>query len=214
MVRRISDRIQAAMEDPSVVKSIDGFLEELIKNLRELDAKVERLIFQFIFLYLGFELITQAAIAEISLGAFKVSDLSLVQKLMPIIIVITWYEMISMLTIRKFSSTAFERIMEKTHEKLFENDLHQLMLPPNSERLISWITGIKKGLSSNLLVSIYFMLGLLVFFLGPMAIYFRMFYQLFSLFPITDLVVWFSLGVTFVYVVLGFLVNSQGKKLG
>lgn len=214
MMIRIPDRIEAVIADPGSAENIDGFLKELIKNLRELDTKVERLILQFIFLYFGFELITQAAIAEISLGAFKVSDLSLIQKLMPIIIVTTWYEIISMLTIRKFTSTAFDKVMEKTQEKLYKNDLHQLMLPPNSERFIFWITRNNTGLISKILVLIYLGLGLFVFIIGPMAIYFIMFYRLFSLFSITDLGVRFSIVVTLLYVVSGFLVYFRSRQLG
>jgi hypothetical protein len=76
-------------------------------------------------------MLSRAAISEVSLGPFKISDFSMIFKFLPAVIAYSYYEMASILMMRKLLSETFHMVMRNIHKPVYDNDLDYYLLPPS-----------------------------------------------------------------------------------
>jgi hypothetical protein len=151
----------------------------------------------------AFELLTRAALNAASLGPFEIRDLSPVQKALPVIASYLYYDIGTMGMRGGYVTEAYLRILKLQHPDFAKRDLLVIIWPHRSSLIAqrmfdaSW-----SGLHARLGRAMYALISLSIPFWLIYA-----FSALFHRFHVTDVTVWVSLTISFLFVVLGVTVS-------
>jgi hypothetical protein len=78
-------RIKDSLAKVETTEYVDEYYKALMENIHRTDEKFHRAILSLLFSTTIFELLAHASIAEASLGPFKLSNLPLLQKYIPLL---------------------------------------------------------------------------------------------------------------------------------
>lgn len=127
----MKEQLTKLLADKSVHEDAKECLGIFRENLQKADAASVRQSAIFLFLAVSFELLNRAAISEISIAGLKVSDLGLVQKVLPVGIAYYYYAALSSYSSRRLLMEVIDRTVEHVYPKLYEADWHVFMYPPS-----------------------------------------------------------------------------------
>jgi hypothetical protein len=126
----ISQRIDELLSQPVNHDAAIKYLDVLRSNLRscvELFDRRSSVLFLTVF---TFELLTHAGASEASLMGLKISDLTLVEKLLPLGIGYLYYSLASIISYRRLLEEVHDEIMRVTAPEFFSRDLEYYGHPP------------------------------------------------------------------------------------
>src|SRR5215207_4740111 len=89
----ISERVRDAFADDKSRDFAETYLNEALTSLRDTQTQFRRTMLLLIFVILLFELLARASVREVSIGPLKLSDYSLLYKLLPLAIAYLYYEL-------------------------------------------------------------------------------------------------------------------------
>ena len=95
-----------------------NYLDKLYSNWKIAADKQGRAMTTILLLILAFELITRAVISEVSLGPFKLTDLSIIHKLLPAFLAYYYFEFRSWGTKRLEISDIYYEIIETCYPSI------------------------------------------------------------------------------------------------
>src|SRR6185503_5027496 len=90
------------------------------------ESRFHRAALLIFFLSIVFELLTRAAISEVTLGPFKVNDFTLIQKVLPIAIAYLYYELCAFRAMVIIQSRVYGGIIRAICRPFFDNDLDEV----------------------------------------------------------------------------------------
>ena len=195
--KKMSERIREAFPDSDHLQYAEAYLDTLRTNERETETSYRRTTFLFFLLVIVFELLTQAAISEVTIaGAFKVTDLSLIQKSFPLAIAFLYYELVSFFVLGRYLAEVHDRLLMKTHRSFYDSDLEFYLHPPSTLRTLQVLNQQSEGRVNTILVGAqgpYHMAIVVVGFLFEGYAFYRL-WSTFGVFdPIVIIVVVLSL---------------------
>jgi hypothetical protein len=212
MIKTIEERIKE-------VRSSKDSHDFLINNITTAQSGVEKansqyraLALQLFLLFFAFELLTRAAISEVSLGYFKIGDLTLVIKILPIIISYTYYELSATIFLRKLKTNMISAYIKNELQPIFKTDLDLIIFsstPPDAEDII---TRNIKGITATIIGNLTFPL-LLVVWLGPLIFIMYSYYRIFTTYGFGDILSWIFFPVSLLFLIQGFSILLQYEKL-
>lgn len=208
----ISKSVEAALYDPESLKYIDAYLSALKDNLQKTEDSLKSALVILFFLISVFELLTRAAISEVSLGPFKLSDFSLVYRLLPVVIAYCYYEMFSVLSMRRLSLLTFHTIMGKVHKSISDNDLDYFLLPPATFRMEELLSRRSSGKLAGAIEAISSPLMLFVL-AAPLVFLVYSYYRCFMVFGFKDILVYTSLLFSILFSLQSILFGIQTNRL-
>ena len=130
---KISDHVDKAFSDPGSREYAEAYLEALRANNRDRETSYRRILILVLLLCIAFELLTRATVTEMSiLGAFKVKDLSFIQKLLPLAVGFLYYELTSLYVLGLLMNRVHDVLLRKIHEPIYENNLEHYLNPSST----------------------------------------------------------------------------------
>ena len=208
----ISEDLKQFLSTDENKKFAENYIEVIRANLNESAVRFERRFGTLIIAIILLELITQAVVAEFSLFGLKISDLALIQKMLPVAIACLYYYFINISCYRLLLSVVHEEIFKLTHPDLNTHVLNFYAHPPFAmivERIIIIGTGGQFGKSLDILSRPL----KLVISIGPIAYLAYSFYRSFESFGFKDVIVWLSLVITIFFTVLVFFLLYGAYRL-
>jgi hypothetical protein len=200
----LGDRVEHLFSDSQNREYLTGdYLDIMRENFRDLSAAFGRSITHALLVVAAFELLTRAALNAASLGPFEISDLSLVQKALPVLGSYLYYD-IGTLGMRGSNiSQVYLRTLQLQHPDFSKWDLLVLLSPHRSSLIPQRMFGASySGLHARSSRSMY---SLTSFFIPIWLIY--AFSTLFHKYHISDLTVWIALAISSMFVILGVAVS-------
>jgi hypothetical protein len=128
-MKTLKERVEEALSNGVSREYFAEYTKSVAENIRDTESKFHRSILFLIFSIVVFELITQASIAEVSLGPFKLSNLSSIQKFLPSVVAYFYLEVISIALMRRLLTLTFTATMKVTHSPIYDSDLDYFQLP-------------------------------------------------------------------------------------
>src|SRR5215207_3174228 len=98
---KIEERVKAAFSKTSISAYSSDYLEALRANWQQLETDIKQAAIFILLFVIVFELITRAAVAEVTLGIFKISDITLVYRAIPAIAAYFCHNLIYLAALRK-----------------------------------------------------------------------------------------------------------------
>jgi hypothetical protein len=208
----LSERFKQAFPPEATASFGNQYLEMLLQNLRETDKGIRYVTAAVIFLIFTFELFARAAVSEISLGPVKLSELSLIHRLLPALAAYFLFELVSLYDLRSRGAHVFYAGIAKFYPDVYATDLEAYLLPSSptvfgdSRFLDSEHSTAKIQKFLNYVIATVLILGTLIFIASAL-------YRLFGIFGRADPIVWISSVVSVVYAVQGFLVAESEMEV-
>jgi hypothetical protein len=189
----LSDHVKKAFGSAKSKEYAKEYLETIHANWRDAESRISQSLLSLVFFISVFELLTRAAVAEVTLGPFKVTDLAIIQKILPLIVAYFFFEFGSSTIQRNELSDVYYEIIRVCHKSISSNNLQYYLSP----RIGFFLFGNLFWQPANILVrNIQYLLQIpIVLFaiLGPTIFEIYAFLRLFEGFGVSDIVVWFVL---------------------
>jgi hypothetical protein len=209
----LGKRVNVAFADPKVKEFANDYLAVIQEDMRYINTRFQKLIIQIFLLFFVFIILSGASVVQITLGSVQLSDLSLIEKLLPIVIAYTYYELAGFAAMRQLQNELHDRIVELLYKPLYNNDL-ELYLRPSSalntaDILMFGTKGFLSDFSKNLTIPLY-----VIIFFGALVFEIYAFNALFVAFGFVDIVVWLALLVSLFFLLQGLIFFALYIELG
>jgi hypothetical protein len=212
MPKTISERVEEVLSDSNTHEYIKDYVAALLDNLQRTEARFQKLTLQLFFLFAAFELLARAVIGEVSLGPFKITDFSLIQKLLPVVIAYTYYEHSAAITMRRFLTETHSNIIKTLHRTFYDNDLDYFLLPSSALRAEEILSKGAQNVGAKLINVLSYLPKAAMLF-APFVFEAYAVYRLFHAFGLKDIIVWVSTVISMLFLLQGFLIALQDTKL-
>jgi hypothetical protein len=194
-----------ALSDPPLPEQAERFYGRLLERMKDLTDASRRDVYLLLLVAACMELLNRAAIVDVSLGPFKVSDISLVHKILPLVAGFLVYDLstngVRYLYTRKLANAVVEE-----YQPAFSaaGTYPRLTFPPASS-LYGPLPWYQERIRIRPIVAMTAALRIGAITLPPLLMAWW-FWRLFSVYGADDVLVWISVCVTAGFVVLAALV--------
>src|SRR4051794_10949967 len=130
-MNKLESRIETALRISEEKQFATDYLDIIREALNVADGRLIKLSGTMIVLIATFEFIARAAIAEASFGGLKVTDLSLIQKLLPVLVAFLASRLVAITAVRAILLAAYNEMFRRIAPKMYENHLEALSFPPS-----------------------------------------------------------------------------------
>lgn len=123
-------------------------------------------MFLLFFIMIIFELLNKAVIQEITLGPIKITDITIIQKLIPVIVAYIYYEQMSYFIMRRFYIELHNVIILENYKSIVDNNLENFFFPVSTyttNNLLLRLSGKKNQIGCIIMVAL--LVFLLLFYL-------------------------------------------------
>jgi hypothetical protein len=139
----IAERVKVAFVDRSAASYADKYLEALQTRVRESSDTIRRTALLTLLGLAAFELLSRSAIADVQIGPFKIQDLELIQKTLPIVLAFLLYD-ISVSNLKMvYAQRAHAKVMDIFYPSIRRTQIDALVLPPGASSSsvfgVSWL---------------------------------------------------------------------------
>lgn len=187
--------LKTRVDDVFANEDSHAYAEEYLKGIRDVFAKGEaqfqRQLLQFFLFFFIFEMLIQSAITEITVGPAKLSDLSIILKVTPIVLAYTYQQLLTIFAHRLVLSKLIDEFFNKLHPVYYKNDLETFLMPFSTITLIR-IGLLREGLQQKVLSASAFLLFFVILF-GCLLLIVYSFVRLFLEFGFFDVLTWVAL---------------------
>lgn len=208
----IEKGVKDALSDDDVKEYVKEHFDTLYKNMKYSEDRFHRSFLILFFLFAVFVFIAEASITEVSLGPFKIKELTLIYRILPVVIAYYYYVLISLGCIRVLLCVTYEAIMENIYSPLFENKLHYYWTPLHIFDVGSILGNVTEGFLSRIINFLSRFFDLIGVFL-PLTFEIYAFYRCLTAFGLTDIVTWCVIVVSTLFLLQGLLFYRTYGKL-
>jgi hypothetical protein len=215
MSKSMRSRIADAFKDSEPRSYLNDFTTEIRTNWREVEKDLKRSAFLMFVFATVFELLTRGGVAELSLSFVKVTDLGIIQRLLPVAVAYFAYSTVSLLLETAVYLVVHDACMKTAYPSLSAEDLNRLIWPSNSvllgEARFMYFLEERSIVSRSL--DITTAVKLLALVLAPLAFEIYAFWRLFAQFGFWNILVWFSAALSLLAFVSIFVLGNTWYKL-
>ncbi|MEM6458128.1 MAG: hypothetical protein AAF710_01920 [Planctomycetota bacterium] len=193
----------------------DNF-REYVKTVRDNMVYTESALWKtgrtMLVFIIAFELLNRAIIAEVSFGGFKITDLDLIRRFLPLGVAYFYYQTSSFIALRRFLKELHDQSFRLLYPEMYEHNLECYVHPPSAfetEHIVELNTGgVLKTLIGSLSVPLMFAIVV-----GPVLFQgYAMFYT-FRAFGLADIIVWIVALASLAFTVQGILLIFSIDRL-
>lgn len=184
---------------------VDQYFRALLENFHRLDEKFHRALLLLLFSIASFELLAHTSIVEAAVGPFKLNDLGLLQKYLPLVAAYSYCSMSSLGVMRQHMRDLTPAVVTINHESVAKNSLDIFLQPHSLFHSSETSQKFSVGMLSKTFLHIEAIL-VLALMVGPVAFLAHAFYHCFVAFGFRDVNLWVSLSLSFVFVVQAVLI--------
>lgn len=198
-LKSITERINSAFDSLESDESKSNYIQAVRASLEDIETKLQANLKIVLVGMVAFELVVRASLSELSLGPIKITDLSMVQKILPAVVAYFYNQIISLYAIRILARQVHDRAIKYTARSIYENDLEYFTLPHSwflTEDIMKQYTGIK--LFTIITIPVKF-----ATVVAPIAFLVYAYYQNFRISGSSDILVWSSLIASVILAIQG-----------
>lgn len=196
--KKIQERVNTAF--PNSAYTASEYLQILRANWQQLETDVKRASLFLFISVIAFELIARASVAEVSLGIVKVNDVSMIYRIIPAVVSYYCHNIMYLVTFRKKIENVHDSIIKKVYWNIYENSLCSY-LRPHYGSLTSDDYLAPKNSKARSALAFLAVLTISALIIGLLAFEVYAFYQLFRTYKWKDLLVWFSLALSIIFLI-------------
>jgi hypothetical protein len=129
--KRLAERITNAFprDDPKSEEFASWTLNVVLSEWRDVAMAMRRSVLLMFLLIVAFQLLITANVAELTLGPFKVKDLTIAQALVPAVVAYAFYEFIVLTGVAYRLRGAREHLIRVLHPHIYDEDLEHIFSP-------------------------------------------------------------------------------------
>jgi hypothetical protein len=207
-VHPIASRVDLGFRDDKALKYAPDYLAVLRENMRNAETAFRRTTILLVLLAASFELLSRGAISEVSGAGLKLSDLSILHKILPALVAYVFFELCSLINQRTAHGILHDAVMKQVYPSLYRQELVRPLRPVTASvfndpelYFLPYPGRAYKAIS-------YFQIGMvIVCFVGFLAFQLYAFNQLRIAFGFKDLLVCISFAIAFVFSVTALLIT-------
>lgn len=200
IVEKVKDSL--ASESPEYV---DHYYTALLENFHRLDQKFHRALLVLLIAIASFELLAHTSTVEVALGPFKLKDIGILQKYLPLIVAYAYCSTSSLGTMRQHMRDLTAAVVTINHESIAKNSIDIFLQPHSLFHSSETSQKFSFGVLSKTFLHIEAIL-VLALMIGPIIFLGHAFYNCFFVFGFRDVNLWVSLILSFVFVFQAVLV--------
>lgn len=212
MKATIEQRLAELDNTPATRENLLGYLDVIRANVKTSADLIDRRLALLLLTAFTLELSTQPGTAEASLLGVKLHDLTLVQKLLPIVIGYFYYSVLNAVNYRLILRQTHKQVMERTSSPLSSVGLEALALPPGLFQVEVILLTLAEGALLRP-ARFLFMTAIFVTAFGPATYIGFAVFRLFRRYGVTDPVVWLSALTTTFFLALVFVMVRLSNRL-
>ena len=189
------------------------YLRDLRGRMKDISESSRRTVLLMLLVAATFELLDRAAVTNVQAGPFQIKDLSLIQRVLPVIFAYLIYEE-TVLGVRYLYSMSIASEIARTFQPALKSSTLDGPLNPQGSPLFGpmlWHRSASRSYRLLALFTIVLRLGSLT---APLIIEAYAFYRLFRLFGAGDIIVWISVIFSFGFTLFAALVILTGLQDG
>jgi hypothetical protein len=196
-------------ENPTAI----AYLSELRSRMKDLSESSRRTVVLLLLVAAVFQLLDQAAVVSVQAGPFQIRDLSLIQRVLPLIFAYLIYDATVFGVRYLYSLRVASEIARSCQPSIKSSSLDALLNPQGSPLFGPMLWHRSKSRQYRLLTGLTLVLRL-GSLLVPLMIEVYAFYRLFEVFGRRDEVIWISALISFGFIVLAAMVILTGLRDG
>ncbi len=206
--QKLEDQIEALIKDGANIEEAKEYLSVVRDNMRLTEEAARRAVRLLLLFCFAFELLSRAAVTELSLAGIKIQELPLIHKLLPLGIAYMYYLVSCHYTRRRLLIGLHDNLMEKAMEPFYRNNLEYYGHFPSNFSTHNLLIANSTGLYAKLLWLLSFPI-IIALTIGPGIFLVYCSCRCFVEYGFTDVLVWL---VTILSVVMVFhsLLTWQG----
>jgi hypothetical protein len=211
--KTIKEMVGDSFRDHDSREYAKEYLSCISSNNQFLETETRRSLIRSFLLFGLFFLLIGASVEEVTLGPIKIKDISIIEKFLPLLVAVNYYELISLIIMRRLFLETEGRMVEILSKNIYKNDLETFLFPNSiplwSEKIFEKsYEGIVYKINDNINLFIS-----LIIFLGAFLFEGYAFYMCFVLFGVSDIILWSVLIVSVLFLLKGFLTFWEMDKL-
>ncbi|TET44709.1 hypothetical protein E3J62_09580 [candidate division TA06 bacterium] len=206
----IEQSVEQAFSGASVRDYAKEYLVAVRGNVQRLTVGFQYRLALVYFLFLIFWLLTNAAIRGVTLGPFELRDISIVERLIPVLIAYCYYEAMALVSMRNFQTIVHDSVVRSVYEPIYTNALSGFLVSLTAMDAWSYFAFKTTGVAKKLIHLWTAVLPIAVIFI-PLAFECYAFSRCFAVFGFSDLLLWIALIVSVYFLTLGTVFWHQGR---
>lgn len=203
--KSFKNRAHDAFKDEKEREFAKDYLNQIYSNIRSAETILRNSIIRLFFIFFLFYLLINTQINELGIGPIKVGDISLVIKILPLLISINYYEVISIWIMVSFQKKMGYEVLSALYSPIIKNDLQIGLYVASTPHLLEiyYEKIIKKGFLSNVNSNIYdiFLFSIIVGAILIECLIFSICYKKFG----SDYLLSFVLSASFIFLLKSIL---------
>jgi hypothetical protein len=202
----LAERIRGAFSDPENEQVGRDYLEHIRQQWKDVETENRRTVAKMFLALVAFEFITRAAIGKISIGGLEISDLSLIQKFLPVVVSYFFYDVARLAAIGRQYKDVYHNVTKQVYPVLDKYKLDGLVAP-----FRAWVIEIPGRDGNKVLAGVRTLLYVFIY-TAPLLIEIYLYYRLFVQFSVTDVTTWISLLLTLVFLAWGIIISLSKEE--
>jgi hypothetical protein len=142
---KMKEKIQAALDDGIGEEDCRVVLDGLLQNIRNAEEQSNKRLLGMLIAITAFQFVSKSQVDDFSILGFRITDLSSIERMLPVIISYMFFSFISFICSRRLMEEAYDSIFQKKYRSLYDQDLELLTRPSHTIKTYSLIIRRVKG---------------------------------------------------------------------
>jgi hypothetical protein len=211
--KTIKELVGDSLRDVNSREYAKEYLSCISSNNQLIETETRKSLIRVFLLFGLFFILIGASFEEITLGPIKMKDISIIEKLLPLLVAVNYYELTSLICMRRLLIETEGRIVESLFPDFYKNGLHGYLFP---NLVPLWANEIfaksHEGIVHKVDDFIFIFIGLIVIS-GAILFECYAFYICFVLFGVSDIILWAVLILAILFLLKGFLILWGSDRL-
>lgn len=202
--KQLAEEAAPLLSDPESRAYLEARLEELRGQIKDGQQLRGRLMLLLLLIAGFFELVVRRAVVEFDLGIIRISDLSLVMKLLPVVFSFVFAYVMSSVSTTGMMRALHSEILRKAQPAVAGSSVKELLLPQSVFSIINVIDAFQTGKMKVTPLAFFVTMIFASVMVLPSVVVVYMFWRCFGAFGAGDWMVWVSCVLSALMVMAGF----------
>jgi hypothetical protein len=180
-------------------------LEETRENIRESSRQASWHLAMLFAVFLLSELLRNQAATEVDVGVIKISDMSLVSRVLPVVAAWSYYSMTGFILLTYLLRGLHDKVIQSRHPVLHGNAIKELLVPTSRLGIFNVLSEFASEITGwhGTVMAVFVGITFVVVLAAPLLMCSYMVFTLFMTFGLADWLTWSAAALTIVFLLQG-----------
>ncbi len=126
----IRERVERGFDESTAATFGEQYFNALLISWREVNQSLRRTTLFLVVLIVGFVLLKDAKAAQFTLGPLRLTNVSAVLTLIPVLVGLLAYEFVALVAAQSTYRKVLGELLRVLHRSVYEHDLEYMLAPP------------------------------------------------------------------------------------